>query len=59
MRMPESLETPAASQLRLSAAVTISGIGLAAKIRKHQFKVDKLPGRPKTIPAIWTGVVAA
>ena len=42
-----------------TAAVTISGIELAAKIRKHQFKVGKLPGRPTTIPAIWTAVVAA
>ena len=42
-----------------TAAVTISGIELAAKIRKHQFKVGKLPGRPKTIPAIWVAVVAA
>src|SRR5206468_2738769 len=42
-----------------AAAVTISGIELAAKIRKHQFKVGKLPGRPKTIPAIWAAVVAA
>jgi IS6 family transposase len=39
-----------------TAAVTISGIELAAKIRKHQFKVAKLPGRPKTIPAIWAAV---
>jgi transposase-like protein len=42
-----------------SAAVTISGIELAARIRKDQLKVGKLPGRPKTIPAIWTAVVAA
>jgi len=42
-----------------TAAVTISGIELATKIRKHQFKVGKLPGRPTTIPAIWTAVVAA
>ena len=41
-----------------SAAVTISGIELAARIRKDQFKIGKLPGRPKTIPAIWTAVVA-
>jgi hypothetical protein len=39
--------------LHRTAAVTISGIELAAKIRKHQFKVGKLPGRPVTIPAIW------
>src|SRR4051812_36180482 len=34
-----------------TAAVTISGIELAAKIRKYQFKVGKLPGRPKTLLA--------
>src|SRR5688572_9512101 len=42
-----------------TAAVTISGIELTAKIRKHQFKVGKLPGRPTTIPAMWTAVIAA
>jgi transposase-like protein len=42
-----------------TAAVTISGIELAAKIRKHQFRVGKLPGRPLTIPAIWAMVIAA
>ncbi len=42
-----------------TAAVTISGIELAAKIRKCQFKVGKLPGRPTTIPAIWAAVIAA
>ena len=42
-----------------TAAVTISGIELAAKIRKHQFKVGKLPSRPTTIPAIWAAAVAA
>jgi transposase-like protein len=42
-----------------TAAVTISGIELAVKIRKRQFKLGKLPGRPTTIPAVWTAVVAA
>ena len=42
-----------------TAAVTVSGIELTAKIRKHQFKVGKLPGRPTTIPAMWTAVIAA
>ena len=32
-----------------TAAVTISGIELAAKIRKLEFKVGKLPGHQKTI----------
>ncbi len=36
-----------------TAAITISGIELAEKIRKHQFKTGKLPGRPKTVPDIW------
>jgi transposase-like protein len=40
-----------------TAAVTISGSELAAKIRKHQFKLGKLPGRPETISAIWAAVV--
>jgi hypothetical protein len=42
-----------------TAAVAISGIELAAKIRKHQFKVGKLSGRRTTIPTIWAVVVAA
>jgi len=42
-----------------TAAVTISGIELAAKIRKQQFKIGKLPGRPKTTPEIWAAVLAA
>ena len=42
-----------------TAAVTISGIELAAKIKEHQFKVGRLLARPTTIPAIWTAVVAA
>ena len=42
-----------------TAAVTITGIELAAKIRKHQFKIGNLVGRPTTIPEIWTAVLAA
>jgi transposase-like protein len=42
-----------------TATVTISGIELAAKIRKHQFKIGLLSGRPKTVPEIWTAVLAA
>jgi hypothetical protein len=42
-----------------TAGVTIGDIEPAAKIRKHQFKVGVLPGRPKTISAIWDAVVAA
>ena len=36
-----------------TAAITISGIELAEKIRKHQFKTGKLAGKPKTAPEIW------
>ena len=42
-----------------TAAVTMGGIELAAKIRKHQLKVGKLPGRRKTISAIWDAMIAA
>lgn len=42
-----------------TAAITISGIELAAKIRKHQFKVGKLPGRPTPMTVIWAAVIAA
>ena len=42
-----------------TAAITISGIELAEKIRKHQFKTGKLAGRPKTAPAIWAAILAA
>jgi hypothetical protein len=42
-----------------TAAITIRGIELAEKIRKHQFKTGKLPGRPKAAPEIWAAVLAA
>jgi transposase-like protein len=42
-----------------TAAVTISGIELAEKIKKNQFKIGKPPGRPATAPAIWAAVLAA
>jgi transposase-like protein len=42
-----------------TASITISGIELADKIRKHQFKTGKLPGRPGTAPDIWAAVLAA
>jgi len=42
-----------------AASVTISGIELAAKIRKHQFKIGKLAGKPITAPAIWSAILAA
>jgi len=42
-----------------TAAITIRGIELAEKIRKHQFKTGKLVGRPKTAPEIWEAILAA
>jgi hypothetical protein len=42
-----------------TAAVTISGIELAAKIRKQQFTLGRIPGRPTNVPAIWAAVLAA
>jgi transposase-like protein len=36
-----------------------SGIELAEKIRKQQFKIGTLPGRPVAAPDIWAAVLAA
>ena len=41
-----------------TAVITISGIELAAKIRKRQFKIGLLPGRPTSMPEIWRAVLA-
>jgi len=41
------------------ATITISGIELAEKIKKAQFKTGKLAGRSATAPAIWVAVLAA
>jgi hypothetical protein len=37
-----------------NAAVTISGIELAEKIKKGQFKTGKLGGRKTTMSELWT-----
>ena len=42
-----------------TAAITICGIELAAKIRKQQFKIGKLQRRPKSTPGICAAVLAA
>jgi len=42
-----------------AAAVTISGIELAEKIRKRQFKTGKLGGRTARVPEIWQAALAA
>ena len=42
-----------------TAAVTIRGIELAEKIKKHQFNLKPLTGQAVTAPEIWTAVLAA
>jgi transposase-like protein len=42
-----------------TAAITISGIELAEKIRKQQFKTGSLPGRPVTAPDVWAAILDA
>ena len=41
------------------AAVTIRGIELAAKIKKDQFNLRSLTGKPATAPELWAVVLAA
>jgi transposase-like protein len=42
-----------------TAAITISGIELAEKIRKQQFKTRNLLGRPVNATDVWAAVLAA
>ena len=42
-----------------TAAVVISGIELAEKIKKGQYKIGQLVGRTATMPAIWQAALAA
>src|ERR1700719_3421418 len=42
-----------------TAVVVISGIELAEKIKKGQYKIGKLGGRTATMPAIWQAALAA
>jgi transposase-like protein len=42
-----------------TAAIVISGIELAEKIKKGQFKHGTLGGRTATIPAIWQAALAS
>jgi hypothetical protein len=39
--------------------VVISGIELAEKIKKGQYKIVKLGGRTAAMPAIWQAALAA
>ena len=42
-----------------TAAVTIRGIELAEKIKKNQFNLKTMPGKPATAAALWAQVLAA
>jgi len=42
-----------------NAAVTISGIELAEKIKKGQYNTGKLGGRKPTISELWNAALAA
>ena len=42
-----------------TATITISGIELAEKIKKAQFKIGKLATRSAAAPAIWAAVLAS
>ena len=42
-----------------TAAVTIRGIELAQKIKKHQFNLKPLTGNETTAPETWAAVLAA
>jgi transposase-like protein len=42
-----------------NAAVTISGIELAEKIKKGQFQTGRLGGRKATMSALWSAALAA
>jgi hypothetical protein len=42
-----------------TAAVTIRGIELAEKIKKHQFNLKPLTGKATTAPETWAAVLAA
>jgi hypothetical protein len=41
-----------------TAAVVISGVELAEKIKKGQFKTGKLGGRMATLPELWRAALA-
>ena len=42
-----------------TATIVISGIELAEKIKKGQFKMGKLGGRRATLPEIWRAALSA
>ena len=42
-----------------TADIVISGIELAEKIKKGQFKMGKLGGRRTTLPEIWRAALSA
>jgi len=42
-----------------SATITIAGIELLRRIRKHQFTLGSLRLKDQTVPALWNAVLAA
>ena len=42
-----------------TVAVTIRGVELAEKIKKHQFNLKPLTGKAATTPEMWARVLAA
>ena len=40
-------------------AVMLSGVEIVEKIKKQQFRIGKLPGKPKTMPRFLAAVLAA
>jgi hypothetical protein len=55
----QSLSTRGRKPSRRAAAVTIRGIELAEKIKKHQFNLKPLTGKETTAPETWAAVLAA
>jgi hypothetical protein len=60
---PQETEAPAGMMLGLkgfqTAGMVISGVELAEKIRKGQFKTDKPGGATATLPELWRAALAA
>ena len=50
---------PRLTQSFRTAAVVISGIELAEKIKKRQFKIGSLGGSKATMPELWQAALAS
>ena len=56
---PEPASADAGAEELRTATVVISGIELAEKIKKGQFKIGQLGGCTATMPEIWQAALAA